>query len=521
MSLDFSASVRPARTSLAPGEGRGASWLDGAWLAATLALVALLLFLHLGAAPVTRRAEARVWGVVTTMLRTGDFLVPRLGDDLRLEKPPLYYWLAAAWAHAGGTRSLLWLRAPSALCALALVPVTYGWARRAAGARTALFAAVLTGLHVQLVALGRRGVAEPLLALACTGCFLAFDRLAFERRPGSLALFAGCLALAVLAKATAALLVVGLPIAVFLASRGELRRVGARAALAVGAALAIGLSWYVVLALREPAACSQFLQALFLPVAGSGAESTAAVHRGAPWQTSAFLLQRGWPGIALLPAGVLAARRTRLWRTQPRVRFAATVFLVVFAVFSLLPQKQAHYVLPVMPALWIVLADSVQRVVAPRTSRRALACVLAGTAVLGSVVGSVYLGAVRQLPGPATAWTLALLFLGVLGVTALRTGRTRAAVAAVALQFGALLLLHHGSIDLWQRRLDVGEARATAGREARAWNRARELHPAVSRLFPEHGRGPLVYAGDGAWTRAAAGTPYATLPVLAAGGELP
>jgi 4-amino-4-deoxy-L-arabinose transferase-like glycosyltransferase len=55
-----------------------------------------VLFVALGATPIERTSEKRCHEVAVTMLETGDYLVPYYDGEPRLQKPPLYYWLAAA-----------------------------------------------------------------------------------------------------------------------------------------------------------------------------------------------------------------------------------------------------------------------------------------------------------------------------------------------------------------------------------------------------------------------------------------
>jgi hypothetical protein len=95
------------------------------------------------------------------MLESGDWLVPRLGETVRLQKPPLYYWLATAVERVAGEAANAWLRAPRR-CAR-----SYSWWRGAGalggGAQHGLLAAALLVGLVGVAEFGRMGVAETLL----------------------------------------------------------------------------------------------------------------------------------------------------------------------------------------------------------------------------------------------------------------------------------------------------------------------------------------------------------------------
>ena len=60
-----------------------------------LALVLALLVLRLGGVPLLGPDEPRYARVAVEMQRSGEWVTPTLQGEPWLEKPPLYYWLAA------------------------------------------------------------------------------------------------------------------------------------------------------------------------------------------------------------------------------------------------------------------------------------------------------------------------------------------------------------------------------------------------------------------------------------------
>ena len=74
-----------------------------------------------------------------------DWLIPKLCGVVRLQKPPLTYWLTAAAYHAGGVNEAIG-RAPTAILSWFCLAVTYCVARWLFGRRAAfLSAATLLG----------------------------------------------------------------------------------------------------------------------------------------------------------------------------------------------------------------------------------------------------------------------------------------------------------------------------------------------------------------------------------------
>src|SRR4030095_2164892 len=83
-----------------------------------IALSIPTLFFALGRKVVTQTAEERVAVTSREMLHAGEWILPTLGGEIRLQKPPLAYWLVMGAAKALGGHDELSLRLPFALCAL-------------------------------------------------------------------------------------------------------------------------------------------------------------------------------------------------------------------------------------------------------------------------------------------------------------------------------------------------------------------------------------------------------------------
>src|SRR5215467_11351078 len=85
-----------------------------------LGAFALPLWVGLASDPTGRISEQRCVMVVKGMVESGDWLVPRLGDAIRLQKPPLFYWAGAVTATLSHDTKPWSVRAVSACAALGL-----------------------------------------------------------------------------------------------------------------------------------------------------------------------------------------------------------------------------------------------------------------------------------------------------------------------------------------------------------------------------------------------------------------
>jgi len=117
-------------------------------VAGIVALALLLMATGLGLRDPWPADEPRFALIARDMLRSGEWLIPRVGGDLYADKPPLYFWLmAAAMAATGSLRAGFLL--PSLLAGVGTVLLVYDLLRRARGREIALAGALLLLLTFQ------------------------------------------------------------------------------------------------------------------------------------------------------------------------------------------------------------------------------------------------------------------------------------------------------------------------------------------------------------------------------------
>ncbi|MCS4502764.1 Undecaprenyl phosphate-alpha-4-amino-4-deoxy-L-arabinose arabinosyl transferase [wastewater metagenome] len=326
-------------------------WLIAAWVVGALAL---LTTVYLGALPLIPIDETRYAGVALEMWQGGDFLVPRINGAFYAHKPPLLFWLMhAGWAVFGV--SDWWPRVAVALCALAAAGLTVRlavllWPERVNVRRVAPVVLVGTGLW----AVWAPAVMFDVLLTVCVLIALVgvAELAVGHGRRGPLLIALG-LGLGILAKGPVVLLHV-LPAAVLAPlwhRRGTVSWRGwyARIGLAVLGGAAIALAWAVPAAIRGGPA---YAEAIFWgQSAGRMVDSFAHAR---PW----------WWYLAILPLlvfpwiGWLSGWRA-LGRLRPR-RDEGTGLLLswlvtAFVAFMLISGKQAHYLLPLLPGLALLL----------------------------------------------------------------------------------------------------------------------------------------------------------------------
>jgi 4-amino-4-deoxy-L-arabinose transferase-like glycosyltransferase len=328
---------------------------------------ALVLFVGLGATGLSEPDEPRHGPIAEEMrqLRHGpaQLVVPRLNDEVYTQKPPLYYWLAALAGVPAGRVTEAAARLPSALAGLGtvLVAARLGASTFGAGAGLAAGAVLLT--LPSFVDDARCARPDALLAFFVT-LALAFawrlDAGPGDPRRARVGLH-GAVGLGMLAKGPVALLLPALGVLAWLAWERRLRD-ARRFVSAPALALSLGpiaLWLAAAVALAPPG----YLEAAV------GENVFARFFSGTDHEQSIFYHLRSLPLTYLpwtlaWPLAFLAARAALAPGAKPE-RARATRFLAAFvgagvAFFSLSAGKRDVYLLPLYPALAVLVGEGVR-----------------------------------------------------------------------------------------------------------------------------------------------------------------
>jgi 4-amino-4-deoxy-L-arabinose transferase-like glycosyltransferase len=341
------------------------------------AIALLVWFASLDARHLIKSDEGRYAEIAREMAVSGDWVTPRLNDFKYFEKPPLQYWATAAFYRAFGINewtARLW----NALTGLATVLFTAYFAARLFGPGTGAIAGVVAASSVLIVGLAHLVTLD--MGLACFMTLALGSALIAQRDGATLretrhwmwVCWAG-LALGLLSKGPVAIV---LPAAVLVLYSVWHRDAVLWSRLHFGTGvplfLAIAAPWFIAVSIANP----EFPRFFFWH---EHVERflTRAHGRYAPWWYFIPILMAGMLPWTLLAARAIVrgARRQADRRFQPvRMLWLWTVFIFVF--FSASSSKLPSYVLPVVPALAVLVALAL-----PAVSVRALRWALAPVAI--------------------------------------------------------------------------------------------------------------------------------------------
>jgi len=326
---------------------------------ALLLLGALLFSFNLGGFDLWPADEPRFGLVAREMLQSGNFQVPTVNDEPYYEKPPLYFWFEAAVAAPFGEVTAWSARMPSVLAALLVVLLTYRLALAQYDPRTAFWAALIL-LTTQRFWWQARTAQLDMLLTACLMVVLyALWHWHHDRNRNWLAVIYAALTAAMFTKGPPAPVFFLLFIFVFYGGQRDTRR-SLHWGIGLVGVMLLTAAWYIP---ARFAAADTAAQAVESGVAGNLFRNT--IGRALLGVSKA---QPPWYYLVNLPVDWLPWSLTIpwtipwLWRNRRRgeaMRFNLAWTVPAFIVFSIFIGKRAIYLLPIYPALAILVARAV------------------------------------------------------------------------------------------------------------------------------------------------------------------
>ncbi|HEX3135908.1 MAG TPA: phospholipid carrier-dependent glycosyltransferase, partial [Planctomycetota bacterium] len=365
---------------------------------ACLSLVMVVIYL-LTANHGPLSSSTRYYESSREMAELGDWVVPHLAYAPYVEKPPLVYWLGAS-ARLLGDHPLI-TSLPSLLASLVTMVATYlfgsWWRGRVVGLAAAglligsCFAAVMSGVLTT----------DPLLAATLSVAFLLWWRWDIGERTQQRWLYGFYLAVAIgwLAKGPIALILPGAVIAVHALLRGGVVAIATtlwsmRPWWGVVIITVINLPWSLALLARDP----RMLEFFYVRINFDAFFKGNYNHPGpwwyygqvlcgslAPFTVIALpvLLQVLWDPLRSLRWTRTGPSQTET--TEPTALYLTSIVLGAMLFLSISSAKLGTYLMPITPAIFLLLANALQHWQVP--PRWATWLVVAQTAIVLVLVG--------------------------------------------------------------------------------------------------------------------------------------
>lgn len=436
----------------------------GRQVAAALALLAVCFVAAAGARSLNTPDEGRYAEVAREMLRSGDWVTPRLDGVPFLDKPPLFYWLQGGAFAVFGVH--VWsARLVTALLGFAGCALVFAAGSRLYGRRAGFLGAVVLAASPYQFGASQYVNHDLAVATWISAALLAFAvgdrREGAARRRWLLAGYAA-MGLAVLTKGLIGLVLPLGAVGLYVAATGRWRELP-RYALPAGLALVaiVAVPWHVLAQQRNPDLLHYlFVVQHFQRFTGSGFNNPAG-PAFYPVALAVGLL----PWTPLLPAAIgRAVRSFRQDRVGGRTDLLLLLWPALVIVFFSIPRsKIVGYALPAVPPLALLVGRELDLALRSRGVRsRALQISAALMALVGLALAAAPFVAARLPGGPPplpAGPSAGLLAAGAVALaaaavvfSAARAGRAARAIGAMvvfsaALFAGALPAVPHLVLD--------------------------------------------------------------------------
>jgi 4-amino-4-deoxy-L-arabinose transferase-like glycosyltransferase len=318
-------------------------------LQAWLVIVVIATAVHLGSVPLLDADEGRNAEVGREMAATNDYVMPRLDGLPYLDKPVVYFAAEAAAMEVLGPTEVA-ARLPAYLFTLATAGLLFWFARKVWGGDAPWVAAIVFLSMPLVIAFARTVIFDSALTFFAIAALAAFY-FAVEERAARWSIPAwAAMGLAMITKGPVTFVLVLFVAIPFAWRRKALRKLFHPAGLLLFAAVIAPWVWGVSQVVPE------FLRYVLVTETAQRMATGALKRTGPPWYFIPYLVGGGlpWSFVALFNWKRFNWRRPE--RPDPALLYWILAIAIPFLFFSMSQSKRPQYILPLMPALALLIA---------------------------------------------------------------------------------------------------------------------------------------------------------------------
>lgn len=319
--------------------------------AAALTATFLLFFFQVSHIPLWSSDEGRYGEIAREMWVSRNFLIPHFNYIEYLEKPVLSPLVASLFMSVFGVNSLA-ARLPSILSAIAGLWISFHFAKRMYGLKTALLTVLILLTSVGYVLVGRFAVIDMQMLFLMTTTVFFLMRGVFEQSRVSYLLSYVFMGLAVLTKGLIGIVLPGLIFLCFVLWTRRWRELG-RLSMGWGILIVLLVAgpWYMMIFREEP----EFFK-IFILQHHFGRFASGHLGRTKPFWFFFYVLPViSFPWTLFLPAAMVRGLKVQSpFRDQNK--FLICWITVIFVFFSISKSKLPYYIVPLCVPIALLTA---------------------------------------------------------------------------------------------------------------------------------------------------------------------
>ena len=350
-----------------------------------ISISAFALLWKLGGGSLAAWDEAIYAQVSKEIVRGGGWLTLHWEGQPWFEKPPLFMWITAVSYRLFGV-SEFWARVPSALSGITLIGVTYSIGKYTYDRRVGFLAAVVLLTCYHFLSFARFGTTDVMLTLFIYVALYAYVRLNDGSQKWWYLVWASC-GLALMVKGAGGIIA---PAAIVLTLALD-RRLGAAIRSShfwygVLLALLISAPWHILM-------CVWYGHAFTDEYVGyhviTRSTRTLEGHASGYFYYVAKLIDGFFPWSLLVPFAVVSViRRDREGRSPSRPLLLLGA--LVFGLYTVIPTRRPWYIIPLYPALAILIAVFISNLYQKHQSRPVYRRLITVAGAVLIIVGGFY-----------------------------------------------------------------------------------------------------------------------------------
>lgn len=350
-------------------------------------LALFMLLFGIGGVPLLDPDEPVYAETAREMLQTGDFLSPRIFGDYWYDKPPMYYWLVALSQMVFGDNEFA-ARFPTAIMGCLTSILLYVGGTKLFNERAGFWAAFILTTCIQFFYIGKAAVTDMTLLFFMTAALLCFVHKLYW-------LMYICMALATLTKGPIGLVFPGAIIFIYLLIMGQLREILRMHVLrGILLYLLIASPWYYAMYTVHGMA---FIET-FLGFHNLTRFTTAEhANRVTFWYYIPVIIFGLFPWTGLLLQSIKSSISESRIDDMRKLFFLHVWWLFIFLFFTICKTKLVSYVLPLFPALAMIIGWNISRMLSKMRHNTTFYGWIFGSGIfilllgVGWIVGSQYL----------------------------------------------------------------------------------------------------------------------------------